>query len=371
LLVFEKNVSLQKNVAMTKFYPLKVKKINPETNDCVSLTFEVPSEWAAFFQFTQGQYLTLRTNIDGTEVRRSYSICSAVGEGLSVAVKKIEGGLFSTFANTVLRVGDTLDVMPPMGRFFTPLTPSQSKHYVAFASGSGITPVFSILKSVLLTEPNSRFTLFYGNKNAKSVIFREAIEGLKNKYMERLRVYHVLSREFQEAELFNGRLDADKCAAFFTQIVDVQSVDEIFLCGPEDMILGIKSQLMMIGMAAEKIHFELFTTQSAKKTNHVDNNKNVNTLKMSQVEVKLDGKIFAFPLAQSGENILDAAMNEGADLPYACKGGVCCTCKCKVTEGEVFMDINYGLEPDEIEAGYVLSCQAHPRSEKVVVDFDV
>ncbi len=370
MLVFEKSVSLQKNVAMTKFYPLKVKKINHETTDCVSVTFDVPFDKAAFFQFIQGQYLTLRTYLDGVEVRRSYSICSAVGENLSVAVKKIEGGLFSTFANTILRVGDTLDVMPPMGRFFTPLNPSQSKHYVAFASGSGITPIFSILKSVLLTESDSHFTLFYGNKNAKSVIFREAIEGLKNKYMERLRVYHVLSREFQEAELFNGRLDADKCATFFAQIIDSKTVDEVFLCGPEEMILGIKSQLLAIGIDAKKVHFELFTSHSSKKINNVDNNKNVNTLKMSQVEVKLDGKVFSFPLAQLGDNILDAAMNEGADLPYACKGGVCCTCKCKVIEGEVSMDINYGLEPDEIEAGYVLSCQAHPRSEKVVVDFD-
>ncbi len=355
---------------MTKFFPLSIKKINVETVDCVSITFDVPNEWSDIFSFTQGQYLTLRTNIDGKEVRRSYSICAGVGEELQVAVKKIDGGVFSTFANETLRKGDVLEAMPPAGRFFTPLNPSQSKHYVAFASGSGITPILSILKTVLQKEPQSQFTLFYGNKNAKSVVFRETIEGLKNKNLGRLRVYHILSREFQEVDLFNGRLDAQKCENFCTQLIDIQSVDEVFLCGPEDMILGVKDKLQTLGLDAKKIHFELFTSNTVKNIEKKSSTTTSENQKMSRVEVKLDGKTFAFPLAQDGENILDAAMSQGADLPYACKGGVCCTCKCKIVEGEVFMSINYGLEADEIEAGYVLSCQAHPVTDKVVVDFD-
>lgn len=336
----------------------------------MSITFDVPNEWSEDFRFTQGQYLTLRTSINGEEVRRSYSICAGIGEELQVAIKKIDGGVFSTFANDVLKKGDFLEAMPPAGRFFTPLNPSQSKHYVAFASGSGITPILSILKSVLQTEPQSQFTLFYGNKNAKSVIFREAIEGLKNKNLERLRVYHILSREFQEVELFNGRLDAEKCTSFCEQLIDIQTIDEVFLCGPEDMILGIKDKFQTLGLASKKIHFELFTSNAVKNIAKKSNDILSENQKMSRVEVKLDGKIFAFPLAQNGENILDAAMQQGADLPYACKGGVCCTCKCKVLEGEVSMTINYGLEADEIEAGYVLSCQAHPTTDRVVVDFD-
>ena len=356
---------------MSKFHSLRVKNIKKETSDCVSIGFEVPENEQVNFNFTQGQYLTLRTEIDGKEVRRSYSICSAAGEELRVAVKKIEGGMFSTFANDILKNGDIIEAMPPMGRFFTPINNSQSKHYVGFAAGSGITPIFSILKTVLQNEPLSRFTLFYGNKNAKSVIFREQIEGLKNKYLDRLRIFHILSREFQEAPIFNGRLSAEKCNEFCEHLLDVNDVDEVFLCGPEEMILGVKDTFLEKGVDAKKIHFELFTTNSAKQKKQKKEIQIAENQLISYVTVKLDGKLISFPLAQNGINILDEAMEQGADLPYACKGGVCCTCKCKLIEGDIHMEINYGLEADEIEAGYILSCQAHPRSEKVLVDFDV
>lgn len=356
---------------MSKFHTLRIKNIKKETSDCVSIGFEVSAAEKAIFEFTQGQYLTLRTIIEGEEVRRSYSICSAAGEDLRVAIKKIDGGLFSTFANDVLKNGDSIEAMPPMGRFFTNINPSQSKHYVGFAAGSGITPIFSILKTVLQNEPASRFTLFYGNKNAKSVIFREQIEGLKNQHLERLRVFHILSREFQEAPIFNGRLSAEKCNEFCENLLDVKSIDEVFLCGPEEMILGVKDTFLEKGIDAKKIHFELFTTSSAKQKKQEIKSQDTDNQIFSNVTVKIDGKLISFPLAQNGVNILDEAMEQGADLPYACKGGVCCTCKCKLLEGDVHMEINYGLEADEIEAGYILSCQAHPRSEKVVVDFDV
>ena len=356
---------------MSKFHSLRVKNIKKETNDCVSVGFEVADTDKTMFEFTQGQYLTLRSNINGKEVRRSYSICSAVGEDLRVAIKKIDGGLFSTFANDVLKNGDSIEAMPPMGRFFTNINPSQSKYYVGFASGSGITPIFSILKTVLQNEPQSNFTLFYGNKNAKSVIFREQIEGLKNKYLNRLRVFHILSREFQEAPIFNGRLSAEKCEVFCEHLLDVKSIDEVFLCGPEEMILGVRDTFLAKGIDAKKIHFELFTTGAALQKNTKKEAQSTDNEILSQVTIKLDGKLISFPLAQNGINILDEAMEQGADLPYACKGGVCCTCKCKLLEGKVHMSINYGLEADEIEEGFVLSCQAHPRSENVVLDFDV
>ncbi len=356
----------------THFFPLTINDIRRETADCVSIAFAVPIEQRAIFAFLQGQYLTLRTMINGEDIRRSYSICSSPNDGeLRVAIKQVEDGVFSTFANQTLKIGDIIDVMPPMGKFFTTLSPSQSKHYVGFASGSGITPIFSILKSVLQTEEDSTFTLFYGNKNAASVIFKEEIEGLKNKYMERLRVYYILSREFNDSPLFNGRIDGEKAVQFCKYFIEPSKIDECFLCGPEEMIFSVKDTLAELGVAKEKLHFELFTSASAKKTKQTTQQDDLLDAKMSHISIKLDGKIMEFPLAQNADFILDAALNRGADLPFACKGGVCCTCKAKLIEGEVKMEVNYGLEEDEIANQYILTCQARPISDKVLVDFDV
>lgn len=356
----------------THFFPLTINDIRRETADCVSIAFAVPIEQRAIFAFLQGQYLTLRTMINGEDIRRSYSICSSPNDGeLRVAIKQVADGVFSTFANQTLKIGDTIEVMPPMGKFFTTLNPSQSKHYVGFASGSGITPVFSILKSVLQTEEHSTFTLFYGNKNAASVIFKEEIEGLKNKYMERLRVYYILSREFNDSPLFNGRIDGEKAAQYCKYFIEPSQIDECFLCGPEEMIFSVKDTLSELGVAKQKLHFELFTSASAKKTKQTIQQDDLLAAKMSHISIKLDGKIMEFPLAQNADFILDAALNRGADLPFACKGGVCCTCKAKLIEGEVKMEVNYGLEEDEIANQYILTCQARPISDKVLVDFDV
>jgi len=358
---------------MPKFYTLKVKEVRRETPDCVSIAFDVPQDLKADYKFIQGQYLTLRTDIGGEDVRRSYSICSSpLDAELRVAVKHVPQGLFSTFANQKLQSGDALSVMTPMGKFFTELDENHAKHYVGFAAGSGITPVMSIMKTVLQREPKSHFTLFYGNKNFDSIIFREEIEALKNQYLGRLSIHHVLSREVLGSPLFNGRINAEKCAQFCKVFFDAKEVDEYFLCGPEEMIFAVKDTLTDLGVAPKRIHFELFTTAATKnikpktKTDHSPTPSKSD----SQITVILDGDAFDFPLNSVGDNILDAALKNGADLPFACKGGVCCTCRAKVLEGKVEMDVNYALEADEVEAGFVLTCQSHPRTPKVVISFD-
>ena len=358
--------------ATTKFYNLRVSDLRRETADTVSVAFEVPAELRELFRFTQGQYLTLRTVIDGTDQRRSYSICSAPHEDdLRVAIKKVDGGVFSTFANERLRVGDELRVMPPQGRFFTELQPEHQNLYVAFAAGSGITPVISILKSVLHQEPHSRFILFYGNRGFDQIIFREQLEYLKNRYPERLAVHHVLSRESIGADLFQGRLDGAKCRAYGRLLFQPSEVDAFFLCGPEELIFGIKAALEDMAVAPAAIHYELFTTpgQTARTERPVSTASSSASFDAS-ITVIQDGMQFDFSLFSDGSTLLDAAMRAGADLPFSCKGGVCSTCKAKILEGEVAMEVCYGLEPDEVAAGYVLTCQSHPKSKKVVVSFD-
>ena len=358
-------------MSTVKFYSLRVSDIRRETSDCVSLSFEVPEELKNDFSFKQGQYLTLRREIGGQDVRRSYSICSSpLDNELRVAIKKVPHGIFSTYANEHLKTGDVLQVMTPAGRFFTEMDEKHDKNYVAFASGSGITPVMSIMKTVLKSEPKSTFTLFYGNKNAASVIFREGIEGLKNKYLERLSVYYILSRETSDSEILNGRIDGKKCDAFCEHFINVDNISDFFLCGPEEMIFAVKENLENRGVDKKKIHFELFSSHASQKA-VLKNTDLVESESLSEVNIRLDGKVMTFGLAKNGINILDAALQMGADLPYACKGGVCCTCKAKITEGEVKMDLNYGLEEDEIQNNYILTCQAHPISERIVVDFDV
>ena len=354
------------------FEQLTVREVRRETNDCVSIAFEIPDTLKNSFQFLQGQYITLKTKIGGEEVRRSYSICSSpLDHELRVAVKKVPQGVFSTYANEVLKAGDQLDVMPPMGKFFTPLIPGQKKNYVGFAAGSGITPLLSIIKTTFQTEQESTFTLVYGNRNRHSIIFRETLEALKNKYMNRFRLIHILSRETTDTPLNSGRIDADKCWALCDKTIDLQHTDEFFLCGPEEMIFAVKNVLEQQDVPAEKIHFELFTTAGQQHKKNQQQEEDTDKGPKSKITVTLDGISFDFELSQKGDAILDAALKHGADLPYACKGGVCCTCRAKLIEGEVDMEVNYGLEPDEIEQGFILTCQAHPKSEKVVVDFDI
>lgn len=353
-----------------KFYPLQVREVRRETSDTVSIAFEVPESLRNTFRYLQGQHLVLRTVLNGEEVRRTYSICTGVEDhDLRIAVKKVPEGVFSTWANEQLRPGDTLEAMPPQGHFRVDLHPDNKGLYVAFAAGSGITPVMSLLRTTLIQEPGSRFVLFYGNRGFDHIIFREQLEELKNRYPDRLAVHHVLSRESLGSPLFQGRLDGDKCLQYGRLLFAPDEVDAFFLCGPEEMTFSVKSALENLGVPGKKIHFELFTTAGLKR-------KPAATLQDkdafdAEVTVIQDGAEFNFKLPTGGSTLLDAAMRAGADLPFSCKGGVCSTCKAKVLEGEVEMELNYGLEADEVEAGYVLTCQAHPRTKRVVVSFDV
>lgn len=356
-----------------KFHPLKVTNVRAETADCISVSLHVPAEQEELFRFAPGQYLTFRAHMDGSEIRRSYSICSSPRDGeLRVAIKKVEQGKFSGYAHGSLKAGDVLDVMPPMGKFTPKKSEGTRKSYLAFAAGSGITPIMSIMKTVLEEEPQSSFTLVYGNRSKNSVIFREAIEALKNTHMERMRLYYVLSREYMDIPLFSGRINAAKAREFCTTLIDLDTIDEAFLCGPEDMILSLKSELADMGLPTEKIHLELFTSPDQPKAAHQKWAKEHTEDKgpMSRVSITLDGTTTEMDVPFNDETILDAALRNGLDLPYACKGGVCCTCRARVMAGEVEMEVNYSLEHYEVEQGFVLTCQSHPRTEKVIIDFD-
>ena len=356
---------------MIHFHSLKVRKVEKETEDCVSIEFEIPEDLKDVFQFKQGQNLTIKKFLNGEELRRNYSICTSPFENkLKVAVKKAEGGVFSTWANEELNEGDMLEVLPPTGKFYTELNPAQKKNYVAFAAGSGITPILSIIKTTLLTEPESAFTLVFGNRTKTSIIFKEDLEALKDKYIDRFRVYHILSRELTEAPVNNGRIDVDKLELLFTKLIDQKHCDEFFICGPEEMVFCIKGYLESRGVSTNKIHFELFTVPGQKKSEAQTTKLETEEGPRAMVSVKLDGVVFDFDLNYESESILDAALKQGADLPYACKGGVCTTCKAKLIEGEVSMDVNWGLEPDEVAKGFILTCQSHPKTNKVVIDFD-
>jgi ring-1,2-phenylacetyl-CoA epoxidase subunit PaaE len=354
------------------FHPLRIKEVRKETADCVSILFDVPQELQNIFQFKQGQSLTMRANINNEEVRRTYSICSSpLDKELRVAIKKVDGGLFSSFANLELKKGDQLEVMEPIGKFNTELNPSNKKNYVAFAAGSGITPVLSLIKTTLTTEPESNFTLVYGNRSRSSIIFFEELEGLKNKYIDRFNLIHILSRERTDATLNFGRIGTEKLTEL-NRLVDYTATDDFFICGPEEMIFCVKDFLETKGIDKKKIHFELFTTPGLKKSGVGSRESGVDSGSKSNITIKLDGRSFDFDLSLTSDTtILDAALKQGADLPFACKGGVCCTCKAKLLEGDVSMDVHWGLEEEEIEQGYILTCQSHPRTEKVVVDFDV
>ena len=350
-----------------KFHPLKVAEVRRETADSVSLRFDVPAELADEYRFVQGQHLNIKASVDGDEVRRSYSICAGVNDGeLRVAIKKVAGGRFSTWANGGIKVGDVLEVMTPEGRFHTPLDPAQAKHYVAFAAGSGITPILSLIKTTLAAEPHSRFTLVYGNRRQASVMFAEALEDIKNRYLARFTLYNLFSREEQEVPLFNGRLDTAKVAAFVDTLLPVADIDEAFICGPGAMIDEVESALLAAGMSADHIHLERFGVPDSAPAHHVE----AGDAPQATIVVVADGLRREMEFHASDPSILDVALRAGMDLPYSCKGGVCCTCRAKVVEGKVRMDKNYTLEQPDVDAGYVLTCQAHPLTERVVISFD-
>jgi ring-1,2-phenylacetyl-CoA epoxidase subunit PaaE len=355
------------------FHKLRVKDIRKETDDCVSISFDIPNTLKDVFLFEQGQNITLRRDLNGEETRRSYSICTSPFENeLRVAVKKVEGGLFSCFAHAELHAGDEIEVLPPTGKFNTKLDPLNAKKYLAFAAGSGITPVISIIKTTLQTEPGSSFTLVYGNRSRHSIIFFEELEALKNKYLQRLNLIYILSREGTDTPVNAGRIDINKLSEL-SRLVNYQSMDEIFICGPEEMIFTVKGFMEKEKIDADKIHFELFTTPGQKKNMFPGPfSKKEKGSDKSLITIKQDGRTMDFELAPDSEDtILDTALKLGADLPYSCRGGVCCTCKAKLLEGKVEMDTNWGLEKEEVEQGYILTCQSHPRTPKVVVDFDV
>ncbi len=354
------------------FHRLTIRDIRHETGDAVSLAFAVPPELRDTYRFTQGQHLTLRTSIDGREVRRSYSVCCGVDDYLEdgelrIAVKLVHGGQFSQYVLQHLASGDAIDVMAPDGRFFTALDAAHAKHYVAFAAGSGITPVLSLIKTTLAREPHSRFTLIFGNRTVDTILFREQLEDLKNRYLDRFALHHVLSRAQGDLPLNHGRIDAEKCAAFL-EVIPPDTIDEAFICGPSSMIDVVEAVLIAAGVPAHHVHTERFGVPNGAAP--LPPAAVADDGDLAALTVVLDGKQHALKLPRHGASILDVALAAGLDLPYACKGGVCCTCRAKILEGSVTMDKNYTLEEEEMAQGFVLTCQSHPTSDRVLVSFD-
>lgn len=357
---------------MARFHSLDVVDVRRETRDAVVVTLKPRPEDESAFDFTQGQYLTFRRSFDGEELRRSYSICAGKDEGcLKVGIKRVEGGAFSTWANEGLLPGDTLEAMPPMGKFHAPLDPAAERHYLGFAGGSGITPLLSIIKTTLAREPKSRFTLVYANRQISSIMFREELEDLKNLYLNRLSVLHILDGEVQDIDLFSGQINAEKMAALFTHWIDAKSVDTAFICGPEPMMLTIAASLRDHGLTDAQIKFELFaSSQPGRAVKRVESKHAATEGNGVSATVTLDGATRSFTMPRQGQTLLEAALAANMDAPYSCKAGVCSTCRAKVLEGEVEMAVNHALEDYEVRAGYVLSCQCYPLSDRVVVSYD-
>jgi ring-1,2-phenylacetyl-CoA epoxidase subunit PaaE len=350
------------------FHPLQVAALDRLTEDAVAITFEVPEALRADYDFTAGQHLTVRLDLDGEEVRRNYSICAPAGSGrLRVAVKRLPGGAFSGHANDALRAGDVVDVMTPTGRFTVEPDPTLARHFAAIAAGSGITPVLSLIATVLAGEPDSRFTLLYGNRTSRSVMFLEELADLKDRYPDRFTLVHVLSREPQEVELCSGRLDRARLERMFATLLPVEDVDEWFLCGPFDMVETARDTLRDVGVEPRQMHLELFHVEGEPPRRAADDAGPAPDA--VEVTITLDGRASTFAL-DPRETVLDGALRVRTDAPYACKGGVCGTCRCRLVEGSVSMDRHYALEDDEVAAGYVLACQSHPQTPRVVVDFD-
>ena len=361
-------------------HPLRVAAVSAVTDDAVAIEFEVPPELAADFEFIQGQHVSLRCAEAGDDIRRSYSICTAAGSGhLRVAVKSLPEGVFSTYVRDRLRPGDVMEVVTPTGHFNTPLDPTQARSYAMVAAGSGISPILSIIATVLSREPRSSVTLLYGNRTVGDIMFLEELEDLKNQHPERFVLYNVLSREEQDVELFHGRLDAERIGIFLDSLVPPRGIDEWFLCGPRGMIDAARAQLLERGVDPMHIHFELFHSESVETgrrgptpagTVAAPGGAATAASAPAEVTIILDGRRSTFALDRNGERVLDAALRVRADAPYACKGGVCGTCRAKLVSGSVEMEQSYALEQSEIEAGFVLACQSHPTSDRLILDFD-
>ena len=352
---------------MSQFHPLTVTDIHHTIRDAVVLTLKPENPDA--FAFTQGQYLTFKQDFDGTELRRNYSICAGLDDGeLKVGIKRVDGGAFSTYANTELKVGDTLHAMPPQGKFFTAIEPEVAKNYLGFAGGSGITPVLSILKTVLKREPQSTFTLVYANRAVNTIMFREELEDLKNRYMGRLTIIHILESG-QDMELFEGRVDQAKCDALLKHWIQIDNIDTAFICGPEPMMLAIAEALKTNGLSEDQIKFELFSESQQGRLAKQEMAKRSEGQSGTDVTVIIDGARRSFTM-QKGQSVLEAALENGQEAPFACKAGVCSTCMGKVLEGEVEMISNHALEDYEVERGYVLTCQSYPLSDTLTIDYD-
>ena len=356
-------------MSQPKFHRLAIDDLRRETSDAVSMTFAIPDDLIEDYAFAPGQYLTLRMMMDGEDVRRSYSICSAPDDReLRIAVKKVDGGAFSSYVLDDLKSGDELDVMTPTGRFGIAHAPDEARIHVGFAAGSGITPILSIIRGILAREPNSRFFLFYGNRTASGILFRNALEELKDRFMGRFSLFHVLSQEEQDLPILYGRLDRDKVSVLLRAMVPAAAIDHVFICGPTQMSDEIAATCEAMGVMADRVHVERFVSGLGGKPRP----KLIVAPEAPPKAIAsliVDGKRKDVPMAE-GEAILDAALRAGMDLPYACKGGMCSTCRARVVEGETRMDVNYSLEPWELKAGFVLTCQAHPLSDRIVVDYD-
>ena len=362
----------EEGLRMARFHPLTVTDIRRETRDAVVVTLAPSEEDRAVFDFTQGQYLTFRRKFEDEELRRSYSICAGKDEGvLTVAIKRVDGGCFSTWVNESLKPGDTLEAMPPMGAFFAALEPDVAKHYLGFAGGSGITPVLSIIKTVLAREPRSRFTLVYANRQISSIMFREELEDLKTLYLGRFSVLHILESEAQDIDLFTGRIDGEKCAALFRSWIDIRSIATAFVCGPEPMMLAIAAALREHGLRDDQIKFELFaSSQPGRLRRKAEAAAGADQGAMCEATVTLDGATRSFRFPKQGQSLLDAALQNAMDAPYACKAGVCSTCRARIIEGEAEMEVNHALEDYEVRQGYVLTCQCYPLTDRIVLSYD-
>jgi ring-1,2-phenylacetyl-CoA epoxidase subunit PaaE len=357
----------------TIFHPLRVRAVEPDTDEAVVVTFEVPPQLRASFGFTQGQYLTLRKEIDGQDLRRSYSICAGVDDGeLRVGVRKVRGGLFSQWINDHLRPGDTISVMAPQGRFFVPIEPQAQRHYLGIAGGSGITPILSIMKTVLAREPRGRFTLIYGNRSLKSTMFKEELEDLKDSYLARLVLHHVFSDEHTEAPINMGLMDRARIGEFLRTLVPAATIDHAFVCGPFQMNDEAQAALLAAGVDEERIHIERFGVpqQASGAVGAVVHEAKPGDAERSRVVIVRDGLRREIDFSRDQPSILDAASAAGLEVPFSCTSGVCGTCRAKVLEGDVRMERNFALGKQEVAAGFVLTCQAHPMTERVVLSFD-
>jgi ring-1,2-phenylacetyl-CoA epoxidase subunit PaaE len=355
-----------------QFHKLKIEEVRRETADAVSIRFEIPEDLKEIFRFDAGQHLTLRTDLNGEDLRRNYSVCAAPHENeMRIAVKQVSGGRFSGWANTALKAGQIIDVLPPMGRFVLPETNEAEPYYVALAGGSGITPVLSILKTALERNSRSHFTLVYGNRDSASILFLEELAGLKNRYIDRLEVYHLLENEEEEIALFNGRLDYEKCDEIFSSLVNSESVDAFFVCGPSLMMAAAEAALAARGVAKSKIFIERFTTGAVSAEQLAREDELQKRAAGTELTVTLDGRRSKILFDADQGSILDSVRAAGMPAPYACKSGTCTTCRAKVLSGTVTMKKNYGLTDTEVAQGYVLTCQAVPMAEQVSLSYDL